>query len=722
MSGLERLCDLLFEVSNEDRLRILLRLEERDMRVTDISRELGLSIQESSRHVSRLSEVGLTRKDVEGFYSLSPYGVLILENLRELEFSSEYSEYFSKHTIERLPKEFVKRIGCLVDSTYIHNMMDFLKRIEKITKNAEEKIWLHVDQYPVNSIVFINEALDRGVEFKCIEPVEGITGPNPSIYEPKEMEGFKRARSTPLVEHRIKEKVDAFLFLSENECALAFPTLDGEFDYRGFTAEDERSLKWCVDLFQHYWETAEPRVYISPTEYVQPRRISIPEAETRGRIIVEGRDDSSIDYQAVQDAVDNYDEVILRGTFNLGTSTVVISRSVVIRGEGREDNVPLTKVYKSGWAFPFYHLRTIDQRYHVFLVDGEGADVTIENIHFTNFNYTCLDGHQGNSMTIRNNRITLETGLGRGSSIPPWGDIIKGIGQYSDFPGGVLIEGNYLDFALLRRREEYVHPRRDRDPDWRPDLVNHEYYVGIGISITHASGKVIIVNNVVRNVNGGAIATNGNRDSAEVKIKNNKIVCKIVGSYWSDKRWAGFGISVMSGWMSPSPRYDVEITDNTIKCDKLHYCGIGLVGPVAEGSEKLSHGIVKNNLIHLQDGSVGILLESCDGFDITDNTISGKAYYGIGVFPEIDIQRCNLGANENVINNNYMRDLKIKDPDEYSKGLFDEKMYAGSKGGSTTANIWLNNNTKGNVVKVSSDETVIDEGEDNTITYEEKHA
>ena len=155
MSELERLCDLLFEVSNEDRLRILLQLEEKAMRVTDISRELNLSIQESSRHVSRLSEVSLTRKDVEGFYSLTTYGVLILENLRELEFSSKYSEYFSKHTIERLPKEFVKRIGDLADSTYMHNMMDFLKRIEKITKNAEEKIWLHVDQYPVNLIVLI---------------------------------------------------------------------------------------------------------------------------------------------------------------------------------------------------------------------------------------------------------------------------------------------------------------------------------------------------------------------------------------------------------------------------------------------------------------------------------------------------------------------------------------------------------------------------------------
>jgi len=726
MSEFQRLCDLLFEVSNEDRLRILLRLEEKAMRVTDISRELDLSIQESSRHVSRLSEVGLARKDVEGFYGLTNFGELMLRHLREIEFTSKHREFFTDHTLARLPPEFVKRMGDLAGGTYTHNVMDFLHSIENMIEESEERVWLLVEQYPVSALTLIGEALDRGVEFRCLEPHEGVPGPIFSFLKPEEIRGLRRARTTPLVEQRTLKSVDVFLFLSEKMCALAFPNSKGEFDYRGFTAEDERSLKWCGDLFRHYWETAEPRVYISPMEYVQPRRIIILEAERPSRIIVEGRDDSSIDYQAIQDAVDNYDDVTLRGTFNIGTSTIVITRSVVISGEGREDDIPLTKVYKKGWAFPFSRLPDgIETRDHVFVVDGESIDVTIENIYFTDFNYTCLDGHRGNSMTIKNNRITLETGLGRGRSMPSLGgDFIIGIGQYSDFPGGVLIEGNYLDFALSRRPEGIVHPRRARDPDWRPDLVNHEYYAGSGIFITRASGKVIIINNVIRNVNGEAITALDNNASAEVKIKYNTIVSKIVGSYWFDKRWAGFGIFARASWIHPNSGYDIEIFDNTIECDKSNYCGIGLRGPenAPEATGKLCEGIVKNNHIHLQDGSVGILLESCDGFDITDNTVSGKAYYGIGVFPEIDIQRSNLGANENVINNNYMRDLKIKDPDEYSKGLFDEKMYAGSKGGCTTANIWLNNNTKGNMVKVSSGETVIDEGEDNTIIYEEKDA
>ncbi len=42
-SALERLCDLWFELSNEDRLSILNLLAGRDEKLTGISRELGVS-------------------------------------------------------------------------------------------------------------------------------------------------------------------------------------------------------------------------------------------------------------------------------------------------------------------------------------------------------------------------------------------------------------------------------------------------------------------------------------------------------------------------------------------------------------------------------------------------------------------------------------------------------------------------------------------------------
>jgi len=57
---MESLCDLLFEMSNEDRLGLLRRLEEGALNITGLSRTLGIANQEVSRHAARLAEVGFT--------------------------------------------------------------------------------------------------------------------------------------------------------------------------------------------------------------------------------------------------------------------------------------------------------------------------------------------------------------------------------------------------------------------------------------------------------------------------------------------------------------------------------------------------------------------------------------------------------------------------------------------------------------------------------------
>lgn len=706
---MERLYDLLFEVSNEYRHSILLQLVERPMRVTDLSRQMDLTSQEISRHVSRLDEVGLTHKDVEGFHHLSHYGELVLEQLEELEFISRHREYFTEHTLRRLPKGFVKRLGDLRESTFIHGVMDFLQFIERIIREAEGDIRFMVDQYPMTAMASIGEALDRGVVFRCIEPDEGITGPKIGPREFEETSGLKRARSTPLVEMRSLGSIDVYLFVSEKMCALAFPTGHGEFDYRGFTAKDEVSVGWCRELFEHHWERAKPRPPVSTKGYLRPE-FTLGRG-VGGTIVVEGLDDPAVDAHRVQDAVDNYDEVILKGTFNFQNFSVRVSRSVAIRGEGRENDTPLTKIHKDDWAFPFTHV------HHVFNVEGDDIDVTIENIHFTDFNYLCICGTEGNSISIRRNRITLETGMWRAFSNLVFGDSIIGIGILGAFPGGVTIEGNYLDYALNHLYGGYFPPGLKGDPYYRPDLLNHEYYSGLGIYVRDAAGRVAIERNKLYNMNARAISVSGSKTSTEVTVKDNEITSRIYGSYWMDRRWAGAGIVAHTSWNEPQPGFYLEIVGNNIDIDKPRYCGIMIWGPYTspEGSGKLRDGIVKDNKIRLEEGAVCILAESCDGFEIAGNALSGEAYHGIGFFPHSDPKRSNLGASENTVEGNRTGDLAIKGADEYSSGLFDDKSYAASKAGKVTAHVFLNPNTRGNLVKVSIGETVIDEGDGNTV-------
>lgn len=710
--------DLLFEMSHEYRYVILLILKKEAKRITDLNREMKLTTTEARRHVSRLAEVGLIKRDIEGYYHLTPYGETSLILFQEFNFLSSNDEYFQTHTLTNIPTGLVKQIGELRASTNVATVMDFIRFTEILLNESREHVWLLVDQFPLNSLSTIVEAIERGVQFKIIEPRDRALSPDLDSMTSEETRALSRARHTPLVEHRMLDEVNAFLCLSENRCVLAFPISDGQYDYKGFTATDDSSLKWCMELFQHYWDEGEQRTPTAPSVQVKRGRVS-ERGESLGRIVVVGRENADIDAQIVQDAVDNFDEVILRGTFNFGVSSVQVSNSVIIRGEGRENDIPTTTIYKKGWRFPFTEF---DQ---VFNIDGEGVDVTIENIQFTDFNSECIRCLRCNSLNIRDNRITLPTGYGRGAALGAFGDQVLGIEVEGLLPGHitgkVTIEGNYIDFAS-RGSAHGGHLSRgglEEDPEYRPDLFNHEYYIGIGIYIGQVSGAVIVENNIIRNINGRGITTFGNFASADVQIRHNTIESYVYGSYPFSSREAGAGILAQSSWSTPRPGFHVEIEENTIKLEKLNYSGIIVLGPLVdrEGADKLRGGTIRNNRILLKDGYEGIHVRKCDDFDVTGNTISGEAYYGIRISGRRKSGKLDLKALNNTVEGNDMVDLRIREPDEYSDSHVDGRMFTGSEGKSTTAHVWLNAFSKDNVIKVRDDETVIDEGEDNIITH-----
>jgi len=256
---LENLCDLLFELSNEDRLRILHQLNKKAMNVTNLSKALGLTTQESSRHLSRLGEVGLTKKDVNGLHHISPYGKLILKQLPGLKFTSQHRDYFTTHSLEHLPIEFVNRLGALADSTYTDDIMVAFHNTETMIQEAKEYIWVITDQYIMSTIPLFSKAFERRVKVKTIDPKRWV--PPPKLKEgirAEDAQAVWQARTTGFIKEKMLERLDIYLYMSEKEVAtLAFPTLDGRFDYLGFTSTDERMHKWCSDLFQHYWERAE---------------------------------------------------------------------------------------------------------------------------------------------------------------------------------------------------------------------------------------------------------------------------------------------------------------------------------------------------------------------------------------------------------------------------------------------------------------------------------
>ena len=102
MSDIDHFYDIFFELSNKGRYNILQALVKRSYNVTSMAKHLTLTTQESSRHLNRLGEVRLIKKNVSGEYELTNYGRLILSQVSGILFASSYRDYFIDHKTDSL--------------------------------------------------------------------------------------------------------------------------------------------------------------------------------------------------------------------------------------------------------------------------------------------------------------------------------------------------------------------------------------------------------------------------------------------------------------------------------------------------------------------------------------------------------------------------------------------------------------------------------------------
>ncbi|MFW9769891.1 MAG: helix-turn-helix transcriptional regulator [Candidatus Thorarchaeota archaeon] len=250
---MEELSKLLFELSNEDRLSILRILSGKPTKLTKISSELDLTVQETSRHLSRMSKAGLIRKGSDGAYSTTPYGFQLLGALPSFSFFIGNKDYFMTHTVTSLPKKFISRIGELEHAEYVENAVVLFQHVDSLISRAKKYVWIMSDQALSSTFSLLEESLERGVEFKVILPADIEV---PSIPEDM-LPDFSKFRGT-LMQPRHLGKVKHVVILSDSEAILSFPDLDGRLDYIGFRLDDDIGHQLCKDMFLYYWEDAVP--------------------------------------------------------------------------------------------------------------------------------------------------------------------------------------------------------------------------------------------------------------------------------------------------------------------------------------------------------------------------------------------------------------------------------------------------------------------------------
>ncbi len=247
------------ELSSEQRLAILLRLNEQNSKVSVLAKELDATVPEVFRNFERLVKADLITKDSDGSYSITPYGKIVCGQVPSLQFLSRNKKYFKNHNFGDIPPKFLQRIGALVEGHQIKGFVKVMDQWKEIHKNAREYICniLFEVPYSADLIEPLVKRMESGTKLRSILSETAIVpSERKQIFEKL---GFKKLIERGLMERKMKENVSVVVILNEKEACLMFPKASGEVDMsEGFYGNTPAFQEWCFDYFSYYWDRSGP--------------------------------------------------------------------------------------------------------------------------------------------------------------------------------------------------------------------------------------------------------------------------------------------------------------------------------------------------------------------------------------------------------------------------------------------------------------------------------
>lgn len=242
-----------FELASEQRLSIIFRINEKKAKISQLARDLGITMQEAHRNVNRLQDAGLIEKSPEGVFSLTTFGNTIVKQIPTFNYLSKHKEYFSEHILGELPIKFIMRLGALDKCEYVKGVVAILERWKDIYRDADQYIYEIVPQVPID---LIEPALDRvkskGVKYSYVLPQHVII-PKGRKDLLKKL-GHNDLLNKGAIERRMVESVQVAVVLNEKHASVMFPTQKGETDMNMIFYSDDRIFhEWCLDYFRYRW-------------------------------------------------------------------------------------------------------------------------------------------------------------------------------------------------------------------------------------------------------------------------------------------------------------------------------------------------------------------------------------------------------------------------------------------------------------------------------------
>ena len=255
--AIEKIAEGFLEVASEQRLNILVCLNEEKISISNMAKKIEATVPEVHRNFTRLTKSGLIEKNVDGFFHLTTLGEIMISQIPAIGFVSKNNQYFRQHFFGDLHSKFIHAIGALSDSQVITGYVKVSEKSKQIYKNAEKFInnILVEASYSSDLMEIIEEKLGKKVTINSIFSDSAIvTSERKASISKLNIDKFIRNNT---LSRKMKKNVKITLIMNEKEAGICFPTTENEVDLgKMIYSSNPEFCEWCIDYFKHTWESS----------------------------------------------------------------------------------------------------------------------------------------------------------------------------------------------------------------------------------------------------------------------------------------------------------------------------------------------------------------------------------------------------------------------------------------------------------------------------------
>jgi predicted transcriptional regulator len=260
--------ELFMELASETRLSILASVHKKPAKLSSLSRDLNITVQDVYRNLNRLMEEGLVWRS-DGVFYLTEYGILVMKQIDGFLVMKKYRDFFKEHSIAGvIPDKFLQRIGALQNCKVVNSVTAVLQKLKELESSASKSLKLMVSQaWPEEGEIMIDKA-GSGVEISVIVGQNTIFPKNVAQNISPRVE---KLASKGIIKGEMVEQLNMDIYIADNaRAAVMFPNAKGEVDMNTmFVGEDPIFCEWCSDYFDYMWQRS--------SKPVNPRKLKIVE-------------------------------------------------------------------------------------------------------------------------------------------------------------------------------------------------------------------------------------------------------------------------------------------------------------------------------------------------------------------------------------------------------------------------------------------------------------